>query len=149
MTYKKITICALLITLVSAAVAPGTAQARERWGGDIRHFHERDIRVWRGGRWYHGPHDGRLGWWWIAAGSWYFFTRPLYPYPDPYVPTTVIVQPTVVQPVTPVQPLTPPPPPPAAAPAQAWYHCSNPEGYYPYVSSCNGGWTQVPATPAR
>jgi hypothetical protein len=35
-------------------------------------------------------------------------------------------------------------PPP---PAQFWYHCDNPQGYYPYVQTCSSGWHQVPATP--
>jgi len=24
-----------------------------------------------------------------------------------------------------------------------WYYCQNPQGYYPYVKSCPGGWMQV------
>jgi hypothetical protein len=28
-----------------------------------------------------------------------------------------------------------------------WYHCAKPEGYYPYVQSCPGGWAQVPSRP--
>ena len=33
-----------------------------------------------------------------------------------------------------------------------WYYCQNPQGYYPYVQSCPGGWMRVvPETtpPAR
>lgn len=37
-----------------------------------------------------------------------------------------------------------PMPPP---PAQSWYYCDNPRGYYPYVQTCSGGWHQVPAVP--
>jgi hypothetical protein len=54
----------------------------------------------------------------------------------------------------------PPPPPPSGADmsnasqiptaarpsAPYWYHCDNPEGYYPYVKTC-GTWQAVPATP--
>jgi hypothetical protein len=29
--------------------------------------------------------------------------------------------------------------------AQNWYYCSDPAGYYPYVSECNTGWQAVPA----
>src|SRR6266851_46589 len=29
--------------------------------------------------------------------------------------------------------------------AQTWYYCSNPAGYYPYVSQCYTGWQIVPA----
>ena len=29
------------------------------------------------------------------------------------------------------------------SPAQYWYYCSDPAGYYPYVSECNTGWQAV------
>src|ERR1700739_524652 len=29
--------------------------------------------------------------------------------------------------------------------AQTWYYCSDPAGYYPYVTQCNTGWQAVPA----
>ena len=29
--------------------------------------------------------------------------------------------------------------------SQAWYYCSDPAGYYPYVTQCNTGWQTVPA----
>jgi hypothetical protein len=31
-------------------------------------------------------------------------------------------------------------------PAQTWYYCSDPAGYYPYVTQCNTGWQAVPAS---
>lgn len=97
---------------------------RGDWHGDIRHFHDRDFDHWRAGRWYHGRHTGRLGWWWIVGGTWYFYPAPVYPYPNPYLPPTVA-------------------PPPAAAPV--WYYCANPPGYYPYVPQCAAPWQAVPA----
>jgi hypothetical protein len=30
--------------------------------------------------------------------------------------------------------------------AQTWYYCSDPAGYYPYVTQCNTGWQTVPAS---
>ncbi len=30
-------------------------------------------------------------------------------------------------------------------PTQTWYYCSDPAGYYPYVTQCNTGWQPVPA----
>ncbi len=30
--------------------------------------------------------------------------------------------------------------------AQYWYYCSDPAGYYPYVTQCNTGWQPVPAS---
>lgn len=97
---------------------------RGGWHGDIRHFHDRDFDHWRAGRWYHGRRGGRLGWWWIVGGTWYFYPAPVYPYPDPYLPPTVA-------------------PPPPAAP-QYWYYCANPSGYYPYVPQCAVPWQAVP-----
>jgi hypothetical protein len=29
---------------------------------------------------------------------------------------------------------------------QTWYYCSNPVGYYPYVTQCKTGWAPVPAS---
>ena len=107
------------------------------WGhGDIRHFHDFDYHAWRGGRWVHDWHDNHFGWWWIVGGAWVFYNAPIYPYPDPYVPSTVIVQ------------TAPPAPPPSDAPAPAyWYYCASAQNYYPYVTQCPVGWEQVPATP--
>jgi hypothetical protein len=111
------------------------------WHGDIRHFHEHDFVVWRGGRWIHGWHTGRFGWWWVipggwwvSPGGWYFYPAPIYPYPDPYVPPIIAVQPA--PPVAQAQPQT-----------QSWYYCDRPSGYYPYVTECPSGWRTVPATP--
>lgn len=28
-----------------------------------------------------------------------------------------------------------------------WYHCASPEGYYPYVNECAGGWRKVEPQP--
>jgi hypothetical protein len=28
-----------------------------------------------------------------------------------------------------------------------WYHCTRPDGYYPYIKACPGGWQKVPAQP--
>ncbi|PWC34992.1 hypothetical protein TSO221_30725 [Azospirillum sp. TSO22-1] len=85
-------------------------------------FREHDFDRWRDGRWYHGPHDGRRGWWWIVGGVWYYYPQPVYPYPDPYLP-----------------PMAPPPPGPS------YYYCPNPPGYYPYVPECPAGWRVMPA----
>ena len=30
-----------------------------------------------------------------------------------------------------------------------WYYCYSPEGYYPYVRQCPGGWERVSPTPPR
>jgi hypothetical protein len=38
-------------------------------------------------------------------------------------------------------------PSPAYAPQQYWAYCQDPEGYYPYVQECPGGWVPVAPTP--
>ena len=38
-------------------------------------------------------------------------------------------------------------PPPSSAPSQYWSYCQDPEGYYPYVPDCPGGWIPVVPTP--
>ena len=104
------------------------------WRGD-RHT----VEVWRGGNWVHERHDGRFGWWWVAAGMWYFYPSPVYPYPDPYTPPVVVVnqQPAAPAPVT-AQ---------AQPPLQYWYYCDSLKTYYPYVASCPETWRTVPAQP--
>lgn len=127
----------LVASLIAPALAPaalaqyehehGHGHGREHgpWHGDIRHFRDQDFGRWRGGQWFHGPHDGRNGWWWTVGSQWYFYPAPVYPYPDPYIPPVVDV------------------PPPA--PAQTWYYCANPQGYYPYVAQCAVPWQPQPA----
>ena len=38
-------------------------------------------------------------------------------------------------------------PPPSSEPSQYWSYCQDPEGYYPYVPDCPGGWIPVVPTP--
>ena len=61
------------------------------------------------------------GFWW--APDWW---GPDYP---PYAPPPVYGQ-------------------PETQPQYYWYYCQNPQGYYPYVQQCPGGWqTVVPSPP--
>ena len=101
-------------------------------GRDYHHFSPAERGIWRGGHWEHGWHDNRFAWWWTAGGGWYFYPEPIYPFPT-YVPPAIVVQ-------------QPPPMPSGLPPAQSWYFCDNPQGYYPYVAACNGPWREVPAT---
>ena len=126
----RLGLSALTVVTAMLAVAPFSAAAHHPGGfrgHDIGHFGGHDMRVWRGGHWFHGWHGERFGWWWRFGGPWYLYPTPIYPYPDPYIPPVVVG------------------PPPVAT----WYHCDNPEGYYPYVATCNGDWRPVPAVPVR
>jgi len=129
-------LAAALVLSLAAAVAPVQAQ-RGPGGGDFhgrdyRHFGPDELRVWRGGGWRREFHDGHYGWWWVAGGGWYFYPAPVYPFPT-YVPPAIVGQPA-------------PPVSTGLPPAQSWYFCDDPRGYYPYVASCNGPWREVPAT---
>ena len=99
--------------------------------GDFHGFHDHGFDHWRSGRWFNGFHDGRNGWWWIVDGIWYFYPAPVYPYPDPYTPPTVVVETT-----------------PIPAGAQVYYYCANPAGYYPQVPQCPVAWQRVISAPA-
>ena len=57
---------------------------------------------------------------------------PWYPYPYYYAPPPVIIQ---QQPPVYVQPQQPE--------DTYWYYCPDPQGYYPYIRECPGGWMKV------
>jgi hypothetical protein len=76
----------------------------------------------------------------IGIGPYWGWPGPYpYPYAYPYVygPPAVIVAPPPYVAAAPAAMVS--------APAQSWYYCDNPQGYYPYVASCAAGWRQVPA----
>ncbi|HWA90138.1 MAG TPA: hypothetical protein VG889_08905 [Rhizomicrobium sp.] len=139
-----------------AAIRP---HARFVFRHDFRHFTPAEHRWWRGGRWHHMWWHGRYGWWWGVGGAFYWYPAPVYPYPYEVSPTYYDDdydggyddeagpddqggyddqgggyddQ---------------------AGPGDqgggygTWYHCRSPEGYYPYVKTCKGGWEEEPAQP--
>lgn len=136
---KMLALLAALSAVVLICLSPVDSWAdrgRPGWGhGDIRNFPRDDDHIWRGGRWYHGGYGGRIGWWWIVAGTWYFYPGPVYPYPNPYVPPIVVNSYPAI------------PAAPGPAPMDYWYYCRAAKGYYPYVPTCPSGWEKVPATP--
>ncbi len=143
MKLKPIAGAALLafMAIASPVLAQHRGESHEHGGRFYgRSFHEfspYDLSIWRGGRWLHSWHGGVYGWWWFVDDGWYAYPEPIYPYPA-YVPGT--------------EGYGPPPPPPGSAgpaPSQLWYHCDAPDGYYPYVKTCKGPWTPVPATPPQ
>jgi len=138
--------------LLGASFAPATSQADWHYhnGYEFRFHRPVDYHYWHRGGWRHEWHDGRLGWWWVVAGSWYFFNRPVYPYPSSDVPPVIIQEPqvTVVSPPATPPVYTPPPAPVATTASPYWYYCRSTNSYYPYVTSCTEGWTQVAAAPA-
>jgi hypothetical protein len=106
-------------------------------GRDIRTLRPDQQALWRSGQWHRARHRGRFGWWWVVGGLWYFYPEPVYPYPD-YASTDVDVEEAPPVAAAPVGP-----------PAQYWYYCNDPPGYYPYVPYCATPWQPVPAAPAQ
>jgi hypothetical protein len=111
-----------------ALAEPRHDGARDFHGRDFAHFSRDERAAWVGGAWHRDWHNGRFGWWWTVGGVWYFYAEPVYPYPL-YVPPAEAEMPA------------------GQPPAQTWYFCDNPSGYYPYVASCPTPWHEVPQAP--
>lgn len=77
---------------------------------------------------------------WPGYYPWPYYA-PYY-YPPAYYPPAVL--PPSAQPVY-IEQAEPQAPP--VQPSQSWYYCSKPQGYYPYVKNCPGGWQQVAPQP--
>ena len=73
----------------------------------------------RGGRWFHGHHGDRLGWWLIYGDTWYPYAYPFSPYLEAA----------------------------PSAPSDYWYWCESAQAYYPYVRVCPEGWELVVPSP--
>lgn len=97
------------------------------------------------GGWYYG---GWHGWhgsptsFVFGFGAPFYYGGPVY-YPGPYyypAPATYVYAPppAVVYPSQPQMYSDP-----APSRSSYWYYCQNPQGYYPYVQQCPGGWMQV------
>ncbi len=118
---KKIA-CAIFAAM---ALVLASASPGDAWGP--RGFHHGGRVGFRGGVFIGVPLWWGLGPWWGA------------PYPVYTAPPTVVEQapPVYVQ--------------PEPQPPQYWYYCQNPQGYYPYIQQCPGGWMTVvpPAVPPR
>lgn len=98
----------------------------------------RIVPVHRGGRSYRGASVGLF----IGAPLLWHGPRPYYyPYPPavvtvPAPPPTVYIERGYDE-------------PPPVREQNYWHYCERPEGYYPYVRECPGGWLRVAPTPER
>ena len=116
-------------------------------GRDVHAFTAAERARWASGHWNHSWHGGRFGWGWDVDGIWYLYTEPIYPYPDAASDTAYDDAGQSDQSSDGVAPVSDGPmgqPPPLS-----WYYCDASKSYYPYVSSCPGGWRAVPATPSQ
>ena len=129
------------IILAASCLSSGSAWAEG-------HHHHGGGGGWGGGGWGGGarygfsfggpifPYYGGYGYGW---GGYPYGNPYPYPYYPPAVVTVPTAPPTYIQQAPPVQQQAPA--------ANYWHYCSNPEGYYPYVKECPGGWQLVPPTP--
>jgi hypothetical protein len=83
-----------------------------------------------------------------------YYGHPYYPYPYPY--PYYAYPPVVVTPAPQAPPVYIEQGSEAQAPAQSasrqdnyWYHCDKPDGYYPYIKECPGGWQKVVPEPPK
>ena len=126
-------VASLLLLFVSVlpdfAADPGGFQGgRGGFHGEHGGFHGSRFfgDVWLGPGWGWGWDP----WWWGAP---YYPYYPYYPYPYYSSPPAYQQQPqTYIQPA-----------PQQEEQPYYWYFCRKPEGYYPYVKRCPGGWLKV------
>lgn len=106
-----------------------------------RHFGPRHFGHRNFGHRTHFGHRGHLGFGRHGGRSHFdlgfYFGGPLYApaYPAYRAPRVYVAPPVYVEPPVYVQ-----------RPAQLWYYCANPAGYYPYVQNCSQPW--IPVDPA-
>ncbi len=110
----------------SISEARGGFSGHGSWGARHAGFHHGHGGFHHGHGGFHGGFffDFGLGFW----PSPFYWEAPVVGWP--YYPPVVTEGPTVYTAPEQQQPYY-------------WYYCQNPQGYYPYVKSCPGGWIQM------
>ena len=72
------------------------------------------------------------------------FGWPGYYYPPPYYYPPGVAAPSAPPVYIEQEPQAAPEPAPSG---NYWYYCSKPDGYYPYIKQCPGGWQRVVPQP--
>src|SRR2546426_4778154 len=144
----------LIITLLISTVIPSDAWSGGggNWSGGGRggswHGGGMSPGGWHGGGWHGGGWHGRhhffgprvflgVG---VAAPFWWYPYGYAYPYPYAY-PAYSPPEVAESSPQTSIQPDT--------QAQQSCHDCQSPQGYYPYVKECPGGWQQVAPQPPQ
>lgn len=117
MKKSKFVLC--LVFLCAAATA-GSALARDRH----HHHHRSHLGIYVG-----VPLAFSYAYPWYAPPPYYYYPPPVVVRPEPQV----YIERAAPQPAPQTQ--------------NYWYYCTNPQGYYPYVKGCPGGWLHVVPTP--
>ena len=130
---KRVGIIGLLAVFLLASAVPGYAWRGGRgWGGG---WHR-----WGGGHGWGGSRVSvgiGVGPFWGPGWGWGPAWGPGWGWGPAWGGGTVVV-------TQPSQQLSLQAPSP---PTASWYYCDNPQGYYPYVQQCPGGWRAVAPTP--
>lgn len=135
--------CAVLAVLLGCGPAwAGGGHHGGAWGGGGHYGgwgggHYGHFGGW--GRGYYGGYYGGgvgIGVYGLGPGFGWSYYPPYYAYP-PAVVTVPAEPPVYIE-----QGGTPPA-------ANYWHYCRNPDGYYPYVKECPGGWQLVPPQPPQ
>ena len=134
----------MALCLVSLAAAAQGGHGGGGHGGGGHGGYSGGHGIGHGGGHFRGHHGGYHGGGhaFFGLGYWPWYYPPLYsyyPYPYyPYYPQTYAV------------PTSPPVYVERGDEQQSaywWYYCANPQGYYPYVKQCPGGWQRVSPEP--
>ena len=148
--------CLALMLFIAAPLSPAWAGRGHGHGhhghghhGHHHHGHHHH-RHGGGGGWGYGVGIG-LGLGLLGYGLSSYAARPSYPPAYSYPPAGYGYAPVVSVPAAPpvyIQQGVVQAPPQAQA-SNYWHYCRNPEGYYPYVKNCPGGWLQVAPQPVQ
>ncbi len=144
---KRLTYVALMATAMALAVPlPSDAgQTNVFVGARYSGGHSGWKGYHAGGGHHHHSSGSRF-----YFGTTFLFGPPWYSYPGypayPYYPYYYAAPPMYVAPPVIIE--TPPPvyvQPDTRTEQEAyyWYYCQDPQGYYPYIKSCPGGWMKV------
>lgn len=148
-----------MMTIAAAALMiagfTGVAEAQHHSGGGFHGgggFHSGGGFHGGGGSWHGGGGHGGFHGGGFRGGAFFggplsnpFWYDPYWDFAYPYYDSaTYSPYPYYYPPYTDYGPNAP-----NAAPSQGWYYCSNPQGYYPSVPSCNTQWQFVPPRPPQ
>lgn len=148
---KSARLSLILVALLTLILMAGAAWARGGHGGG-------GFRGGGGG--FRGGWHGHGGHYHGSSSFGFYFGYPFglsygygygfgYPYYAPYYYSYYYSAPTVVvPPMPPVYIEQSAKPTPQSIQPNAWSYCAEPDGYYPHVRDCPGGWQEIQTQPA-
>jgi len=152
---KKLIIVRMVAILMGSLIT-GLACAHDGHGGG--HYGGGHYGGGHYGGYYGGHFHGYGGFYGRPSVGFYFGPGFGWPYYYPYYPSFPYYRYYPYYPYPPAITVPSSPPvyiqrnteQPAPQPQSSyWYYCRHPNGYYPYVKECPGGWQQVAPQPPR